>query len=219
MRRWRSGLSHLAVNQATFGLRGFESLSTHHTKTTTFRRRCFVFSSGAHGAVNVTPRSRSCAILHALPGSKKSMVSKREIVIGAAALVIGLGIGMMGGSEIERGRDYKQHAKEGKGGDMMMDHMGHDMDGMAGHGDMSMDAMMESMMQNMRGKSGEALEKAFLDDMIAHHAGAVEMAALLKQGTKRQELIDFSNAIIDVQTKEIEQMREWRKTWYTPERM
>jgi uncharacterized protein (DUF305 family) len=45
------------------------------------------------------------------------------------------------------------------------------------------------------------------------------MAALLKQGTKRQELIDFSNAIIDVQTKEIEQMREWRKTWYTPELM
>lgn len=147
------------------------------------------------------------------------MVSKREVVIGAAALVVGLGIGMMGGSEIERGRDYKQHAKEGRGDAMMMDHDMAGMNGMAGHGDMSMDAMMESMMQNMKGKSGEALEKAFLDDMIAHHAGAVEMAALLKQGTKRQELIDFSNAIIDVQTKEIEQMREWRKTWYTPERM
>jgi uncharacterized protein (DUF305 family) len=160
--------------------------------------------------------------MHALPGNKKSMVSKREMVIGAAALVVGLGIGMMGGSEIERGRDYKQHAKEGRGGAMMMDHDMDDMagmNGMAGHGDMSMDAMMESMMQNMKGKSGEALEKAFLDDMIAHHAGAVEMAALLKQGTKRQELIDFSNAIIDVQTKEIEQMREWRKTWYAPEQI
>jgi len=147
------------------------------------------------------------------------MVSKREVVIGAAALVVGLGIGMMGGSEIERGRDYKEHAREAQGEGMMMRHDDHDMEGMAGHGDMSMDAMMESMLGNMKGKSGEALEKAFLDDMIAHHAGAVEMAALLKQGTKRQELIDFSDAIINVQTKEIEQMREWRKTWFVPERM
>lgn len=145
------------------------------------------------------------------------MVSKREIVVGVVALVVGLGIGFAACPD-RRGGDMK--GRGGMNNDMMMgEHAGHQMGGAAGHGDMAMDAMMEAMLVNMRGKSGEALEKAFLDDMIAHHAGAVEMAALLKQGTKRQELLDFADAIINVQTKEIEQMREWRKTWFVPERM
>lgn len=143
------------------------------------------------------------------------MVSNREIVVGVVALLAGLGIGLAVCPD--RGFGDKSGYRGMSGDDMMMgDHMGHQM---AGHGDMAMEQMMESMLANMRGKSGEALEKAFLDDMIAHHAGAVEMAALLKQGTKRQELLDFADAIINVQTKEIEQMREWRKTWFVPERM
>lgn len=142
-------------------------------------------------------------------------MSKREIIVGSVALVVGLGIGMI--SDVDRGRDgkYRSYNDDGQ---MMMDHSAHQM-GVAGYGDMAMEPMMEAMLGNMRGKTGEALEKAFLDDMIAHHAGAVEMAALLKQGTQRQELLDFADAIINVQTKEIEQMREWRTTWFVPERM
>lgn len=144
-------------------------------------------------------------------------MSKRELLIGAAALIVGLGIGIA--IDFDGGRGHKDRGYDSKKGGEMMDHSAHKMDGMAGYGDMAMEPMMEAMLSNMRGKSGEALEKAFLDDMIAHHAGAVEMAALLKQGTQRQELLDFADAIIDVQTKEIEQMREWRKTWFAPERM
>lgn len=78
----------------------------------------------------------------------------------------------------------------------------------------SMHSMMGDMSSHMRGLSGDELDKVFLEDMIVHHFGAVEMAEILKEGTTRPELLQMADDIIQVQTKEIEMMKEWMGKWF-----
>ena len=78
-----------------------------------------------------------------------------------------------------------------------------------------MGGTMADMTAGLEGKSGEEFEKAFIDEMIVHHEGAVDMAEMLLQKTKRPELVKLGNDIINAQTSEIEMMKEWRQTWFT----
>lgn len=80
--------------------------------------------------------------------------------------------------------------------------------------DTQMHGAMDQMTGGLQGKTGAALEEAFLDEMIVHHEGAIEMAQALLADTKRPELIKVGNDIIDAQTGEIEQMKQWRKDWF-----
>ena len=81
--------------------------------------------------------------------------------------------------------------------------------------DMSMDSMMMDMLANMKGKTGTELEKVFLQDMIVHHQGAVDMATeLLKDKTVKPELAKFAQDIINAQSKEIEMQKSWLEKWY-----
>jgi len=77
-----------------------------------------------------------------------------------------------------------------------------------------MHGAMGGMMMGLEGKTGDALDLAFLDEMIVHHQGAVEMAQTLLRGTKRPELIKLGNDIITAQTQEIQMMKDWRKAWF-----
>ncbi len=77
-----------------------------------------------------------------------------------------------------------------------------------------MHSAMSGIMGGLEGKTGDALDIAFLDGMIIHHEGAVEMATLLLQNTKRPELIKLSNEIITAQTQEIGIMKQWRRDWF-----
>lgn len=77
----------------------------------------------------------------------------------------------------------------------------------------SMSGMMEDMNAALRGKSGVEFDKAFLDEMIVHHEGAVDMAKLVLTSTTRPELLKMAQDIIDVQTKEVNQMKEWKEEW------
>lgn len=84
---------------------------------------------------------------------------------------------------------------------------------MRGAGD-TMGSMMMNMTYNMEGKSGAALEKVFLSEMIVHHEGAVDMAKMLLQDkTIKPELAEFANKIIAAQSPEIEQMKVWLKAY------
>ncbi len=78
----------------------------------------------------------------------------------------------------------------------------------------SMHGAMGGMMVGLEDKTGDALDLAFLDGMIIHHEGALEMATLLLQGTKRPELVKLGNDIITAQTQEIGMMNQWRKNWF-----
>lgn len=79
---------------------------------------------------------------------------------------------------------------------------------------MSMDGMMMDMLAGMKGKAGAELEKVFLQEMITHHQGAVNMAReLLKDKTVKPELAKFANDIITNQSKEIEMQKDWLKKY------
>jgi uncharacterized protein (DUF305 family) len=94
-------------------------------------------------------------------------------------------------------------------------------DGTMMNNDGSMPAMdmgemtMNDMVNDLKGKTGADLEKAFLNGMIPHHQGAVDMAKiLLKDKTIRPEMVKFANEIISAQTTEIEMQKKWLSTWF-----
>lgn len=57
----------------------------------------------------------------------------------------------------------------------------------------------------------------FIDSMLIHHRGAVEMAQEALEKAEREELKIMAQGIIDSQNAEIEQMRKWREEWYPGE--
>jgi len=72
------------------------------------------------------------------------------------------------------------------------------------------------MMRDLTGLRGDALDRAFLADMIPHHMGAVMMSQqLLGQGlAAHPELEPFARTVRDAQHAEIVQMRGWLADWF-----
>ncbi len=54
----------------------------------------------------------------------------------------------------------------------------------------------------------------FIDAMMMHHQGAVVMAKEALEKSKRPEIKQLANNIIEAQNKEIAQMKQWRTAWY-----
>jgi uncharacterized protein (DUF305 family) len=77
----------------------------------------------------------------------------------------------------------------------------------------NMDMTMDQMTEHLKGKSGDDFDKVFLNKMIMHHQGAVDMANLAKTNAKHQEIKDMASDIINAQTKEINQMQSWQTSW------
>lgn len=75
-----------------------------------------------------------------------------------------------------------------------------------------MSMSMADMGKMLEGKTGDALDRAFLEGMIPHHQAAVDMAKYLAASNK-PELVKLGADIINAQTKEIEQMKKWMKDW------
>jgi uncharacterized protein (DUF305 family) len=81
------------------------------------------------------------------------------------------------------------------------------------------DAMNHTGMDHVNMKSAPNAASApydlqFLDTMMAHHQGAIEMAKMIDGKTKNAELKKFGAQIIADQEKEIAQMKAWREKWY-----
>jgi Domain of unknown function (DUF305) len=76
----------------------------------------------------------------------------------------------------------------------------------------AMSMSMNDMSKMLEGKTGDDLNKAFLEGMIPHHQAAVDMAKYLAASNK-PELVKLGADIITAQTKEIEQMKKWMKDW------
>lgn len=63
-------------------------------------------------------------------------------------------------------------------------------------------------------ESAEPFDQAFIDMMIPHHQGAIEMArAELEEGSDA-EAMDLAQRIIEAQSAEIDEMNSWRTEWY-----
>ena len=77
-----------------------------------------------------------------------------------------------------------------------------------------MNGIMIGMMAGLESKEGAEFERAFLDEMIVHHEGAVAMAQMVLQKSQRPELLKLANEIIAAQTAEIGMMRNWKAQWF-----
>jgi len=74
----------------------------------------------------------------------------------------------------------------------------------------------QPMMRDLTGLTGDALDRAFLDDMIPHHMMAVMMSQqLVTQGlAEHPEVVPFAESIRDGQHAEIRQMAGWLQDWF-----
>ncbi len=77
------------------------------------------------------------------------------------------------------------------------------------HSTMSM-ADMNKELENL---SGDDYDKAFIEMMIAHHEGAVDMAELSDSRAKHEEIKQLSREIFVAQQKEITDMKPWQSDW------
>lgn len=58
------------------------------------------------------------------------------------------------------------------------------------------------------------IDRHFIEQMIPHHDGAVAMAKLALERSKRTEIKTLAAAIIESQTKEIQDMTGWYRDWF-----
>src|SRR5574343_873097 len=72
---------------------------------------------------------------------------------------------------------------------------------------------MMDMNKQLEGLSGDDYDKAFIEMMITHHEGAVDMAELSAERAKHDEIKQLSQAIITAQDKEIADMKQWQQDW------
>src|SRR3989344_6314044 len=104
-------------------------------------------------------------------------MNKNTVAIGAALLIIGIGLGYMG---------WGNSSTTPTGNHMMGD---------------------GSMM-------GQDIDQHFIVQMTPHHYGAIAMAKIALERSKRPEIIALSKSIIESQQKEIDDMRSWYQSWY-----
>jgi uncharacterized protein (DUF305 family) len=90
--------------------------------------------------------------------------------------------------------------------DMAMDDMG-DMD----HGDMGM--MEEGEMEELRQLEGDEFDRRFMEAMIEHHQGAIDMAEQVLAEGQDEEVAGLAQLVIDAQEAEIDQMQQWLEEW------
>lgn len=123
-----------------------------------------------------------------------------HIVVGLAIVGV-IAAGIIGYNEGEKNGMQAMHMDM----DMMKEPVSEKMD----HSQMTMDEMTEGL----QGLKGDAFDKAFVEMMIVHHQGAVDMAELIPANAKHEELKKLGRDIISAQTKEIAMMRQWLKDW------
>lgn len=59
-----------------------------------------------------------------------------------------------------------------------------------------------------------SIDRHFIEQMIPHHEGAIEMAKLALERSERSEIRSLANGIIEAQTKEITDMNNWYSEWF-----
>lgn len=86
------------------------------------------------------------------------------------------------------------------------------MSNMPMNGNSNMSGMTD--MKSSPDASKQPYDLQFIDTMTRHHQGALDMAKMAVGKTTNPELKKFAQKIIDDQTKEIGQLKEWRDKWY-----
>jgi uncharacterized protein (DUF305 family) len=85
----------------------------------------------------------------------------------------------------------------------------------AGTGVARMPGMMSMpFFSQNRTVSSSMMDAHFIEQMIPHHEDAITMAELALTRAQHSEIKQLSQAIIDSQSAEIDQMKQWYKDWF-----
>jgi uncharacterized protein (DUF305 family) len=57
-------------------------------------------------------------------------------------------------------------------------------------------------------------DRAFIDEMVPHHQGAIRMARAVLKKTRDRELRRLAQEIVGAQAREIDDMNRWRTMWF-----
>jgi uncharacterized protein (DUF305 family) len=91
---------------------------------------------------------------------------------------------------------------------------GHSMDSMPGGDHGAMPGMMsEADMTKLTGLRSTKFDLAFVDMMIMHHQGAIEMAQTELREGSLPEVKQLAQQVITAQQAEIQQMETWKQAW------
>ena len=74
---------------------------------------------------------------------------------------------------------------------------------------------MGMMMDPQQLANQKPFDEAFIDAMIPHHQSAIYMAQVASEKSKIPEIKELAQDIVSAQKREIEQMKQWRKQWYS----
>ncbi len=74
---------------------------------------------------------------------------------------------------------------------------------------------MGMMMDPQQLANKEPFDKAFIDAMIPHHQSAIYMSQEAYKKSKIPDIKELAGNIMSAQKREIEQMKQWRKQWYS----
>lgn len=69
----------------------------------------------------------------------------------------------------------------------------------------------------MPAHEGQAFDQMFIDMMVPHHQGAVEMAKIALERAEHAEIKAMAKDIVASQEAEIAKMKAWRKAWFGSE--
>jgi uncharacterized protein (DUF305 family) len=84
---------------------------------------------------------------------------------------------------------------------------------MEDHSSMGMMSYMTAMNDSIKDLSNNEFDKAFLSSMIEHHQSAINMAYPGQNNASHNEVRVLTKAIVEAQSKEITQMKQWQKEW------
>jgi uncharacterized protein (DUF305 family) len=130
----------------------------------------------------------------------KTLLSKAwPLALLLTVALILVACGGAGGGQQGGGSDGEQGEAEKSSGMAGMDHSQMD------HG--SMDTGSGGMAREMVMENGEYSDRAFIDAMVPHHQGAVEMARVALENAEHQEIIELSRNIISTQKAEIQELK------------
>lgn len=137
-------------------------------------------------------------------------MNKESIMVGVIGLLVGVIVtGFVAGQAVNNNNAGMMRM-------MGMNTNGTQQQAATNHGTMS----MADMTEQLKNKTGDDFDKAFVEMMISHHEGAVSMAELIPSRAKHDEVKQLGQAIIAAQTKEIADMKQWQKDWgYSPDEM
>jgi uncharacterized protein (DUF305 family) len=121
------------------------------------------------------------------------------LVLAAAFILTACG-GAGGGQQGSGSGGEGEPGTAEKGGGMA--EMDHDQ---MGHGSMGMDS--DGMARQMVMQNGKYSDKAFINAMVPHHQGAIEMARVALENAEHEEIQEVSRNIVSTQQSEIEELK------------